>query len=224
MTPTRASAQPSSARLLTPTTLILAGLAATIMLLIPKPEGRHTFTTEYRPVLGRRDAPAEIVLFMDYKCPACRAFERGELPRVQRELLGTGRARLVTLQSPFIGPDSRTAARGALCAYQQGNAAFWRMNAALFARQDDERRPWATVPLLLNLARAQDLQLGAFQVCLTTLATDALVQADLDQHRQAGFEGTPAVFVNGVRTLPSFTAIRAALPPAASRPATPTRP
>ncbi len=211
MTTTTPHMPAPAARLLVPLTLLLAGLTCGIMLLVPKPEGRHTFDTDGHPTLGSPAAHFEIVLFVDYQCPACRAFERSELPRVEAQLVLTGQARVVTLQSPFIGPDSRTAANAALCAQRQGNAAFWRMNAALFARQGDERTRWATPDVLRGVAAQSGLNPAAFTTCLTSGVTDAQVQADLDQHHRAGFQGTPAVFVNGVRTAATFTAIRAAL-------------
>ena len=206
-TTTRAPA----ARLLVPLTLLLAGLTCFIMLLVPKAERTHAFDTAGHPTLGSPAARAEIVLFVDYQCPACRAFETSVLPRVEQDLVRTGQARVVTLQSPFIGPDSRTAANAALCAYRQGNAAFWRLNAALFAQQGDERTHWATPAVLREVAAAQGLDRRAFDACLTSGNTDAQVQADLDQHTRAGFQGTPAVFVNGVRSAPGLAAIRAAV-------------
>lgn len=209
------AAQPSrptsTTRLVVTLTFALAALSVPTVLLIGHREAPHAFDTAQRPTLGRADAPNEIVLFVDYKCPACKAFETRELPLIQAQLIEGGEARLVALQSPFLAPDSHNAAQAAVCAQAQG--AFWRMNGALFARQEDERRVWATREALTSLARDLKLNVHTFRTCLEREDARRQVEADLAQHQQAGFVGTPAVFVNGVRTDPTFTAIRAALRP-----------
>lgn len=191
-----------------------AALALGAMVLLPSgSEDRtlHTFSTQDRPVLGDRHVGGEIVLFTDYKCPNCRDFERVHLPIIQRELVNTGQAHVVFLQSPFLGQDSLTASIAAECAYEQGNALFLKYNAALYARQGDERTEWATPRLLRDVARDVGLNVGEFDGCVKTLHAAAAVQSDLDQHRAAGMVGTPTVFVNGKRTPAGVREIRAAL-------------
>ena len=207
--PVRSAPVARPRQILMAATITLTLVTAGVMLLIPKREQPHTFTTLGHPILGRASATNEIVLFVDYQCPACKAFET-QLPGLQALLHGQD-ARLVAMQSPFLAPDSLNAALAAQCAFQQGNAAFWRMNSALFARQHGERRRWATRPALEQTAGTQQLDVSAFRRCLAGQAAADAVRADLDQHNTAGFQGTPEVFVNGVRTAPSLPAIQAAL-------------
>lgn len=189
-------------------------IALAAILLLPNgaaDRATHTFATQNRPVLGNPGVGAEIVLFSDYKCENCRAFEQVHLPIIERELVKTGKAHVVFLHSPFLAPDSRVAAVSAECAYRQSNAAFLKYNAALYARQGDERTEWATPALLRDVARDVGLNLAAYDRCVTNPAIDAQVQSDLNQHKAVGMEGTPAVFVNGKRTPAGVREIRAAL-------------
>ncbi|GGB71033.1 DsbA family protein [Deinococcus soli (ex Cha et al. 2016)] len=171
----------------------------------------HVFNTDGRPVLGDPKVGAEIVLFSDYKCPNCQAFERTHLPLIEQQLVRTGQAHVVFLHSPFLAPDSRDAARSAECAFRQGNAQFLKVNAALYARQGSERDAWATPELLRDVARDAGLNLQAYDACLRDRAVDTQVQLDLDQHKAAGMKGTPTVFVNGVRTPAGVSEIREAI-------------
>ncbi|TDE85065.1 thioredoxin domain-containing protein [Deinococcus sp. S9] len=191
-----------------------AALALGAILLLPsgsEDHAIHTFSTQNRPVLGDPGVGGEIVVFSDYKCPNCRDFERVHLPIIERELVNTGQAHVVFLQSPFLGTDSMTASIAAECAYRQSNALFLKYNAALYARQGDERTAWATPRLLRDVARDVGLNLGEFDGCVKTLPAAAAVQGDLDQHQAAGMVGTPTVFVNGKRTPAGVREIRAAL-------------
>ncbi|MFC6662531.1 DsbA family protein [Deinococcus multiflagellatus] len=171
----------------------------------------HTFSTADRPVLGQAGVGAQIVLFSDYKCPNCRDFEHRHLPLIEQQLVKTGQAHVVFLQSPFLAPDSLTASVAAECAFQQGSAQFLKYNAALYAEQGDERAAWATPQLLRRVARAVGLNLPAYDQCVIGPVAGATVNSDLEQHKAAGMLGTPTVFVNGRRTPAGVKEIRAAL-------------
>lgn len=191
-----------------------AALALGAILLLPsgsEDHATHTFSTQDRPILGDRGKGGEIVLFSDYKCPNCRAFERVHLPLIERELVKTGQAHVVFLQSPFLGKDSMTASIAAECAYEQGNDLFLKYNAALYLRQGDERTEWATPKLLRDVAQDVGLNVGAFDRCVKTGHAADAVQTDLAQHQIAGMTGTPTIFVNGKRTPAGIREIRAAL-------------
>jgi protein-disulfide isomerase len=89
-----------------------AVLIALLLLVVPgtasASAGRpYPGVRERGELLGRRTAPARIVLFADLKCPACAPFERTVLPTVVRRLVRTGRAsielRLVNIIDENVG-------------------------------------------------------------------------------------------------------------------------
>ncbi len=65
---------------------------------------------------------------------------------------------------------------------------------------------WATKDKLVELSGSVDgLDPAKMRICLDTDATKARVEADKQQAVNAGVNGTPSVFVNGV-LVPNFSA------------------
>lgn len=46
-------------------------------------------------VIGKKDAPITILAFESLTCPACRAFHTGPWPRIKKEYVDTGKAKVV---------------------------------------------------------------------------------------------------------------------------------
>lgn len=158
-----------------------------------------------QPVLGAEDAPVEIAVFEDFKCPACKYFDENVHPQIKRELIDTGKARIYFLNFPFIGPDSRTAALAGECVYNQNNDAFWEYKTFVFRSQGPESQEWATPAALADIARANvpAIDADAMQSCTEQATYDDQVTADYDMGNAAGVSGTPSVYVNGQK-LESF--------------------
>ncbi|MFC8923538.1 DsbA family protein [Cellulosimicrobium sp. NPDC057127] len=141
-------------------------------------------------VLGAPDAPVTIVEFGDLECPYCAA-----AAPVLRDVVASsgGRVRLVFRHFPLfeIHPHALTAALAAEAAGAQGR--FWEMHALLFAHQDrlDDA----------GLAeRAEELGLdGSSVVGDAAQAFAGAVQRDYADALAAGVQGTPTLFVDGVR-------------------------
>jgi protein-disulfide isomerase len=83
---------------------------------------------ESDPRLGSETAPATIVVFTQLACTSCRHFFEATLPPMRRELLDSGKARLVLKLLP-LGDDQQTVAEAALSARQgycaQVAGRFW---------------------------------------------------------------------------------------------------
>ena len=94
----------------------------------PRPEGY---------VLGRADAPVEIVEYADFECPGCGQFATVTEPDVRTRLVNTGQARyrLYDFQVISAHRNSPAASLAAACAADQGK--FWEMHDRLFAGQND---------------------------------------------------------------------------------------
>lgn len=88
-----------------------------------------SFDLSNQPVLGQEDAPVTLVVFEDFKCPNCKRFEEEFLPEIRSKYIDTGKAKLVSLNFPFLAQnarlpvdDSKLAAQAAECAFVQGAA------------------------------------------------------------------------------------------------------
>jgi len=162
----------------------------------PDPRKRYAVRVGDLPASGAADAPVEIVMFFDFRCPYCRRAwqqELGVLVRSQPEGV-----RLGVRQLPLdIHPEARGAALAVLAAARQGK--FWVMFDALVAHEGPLGRSDF-------LAYAAQLGLDASQFG-RDLDDPALAQqlaADVALADRVGVNGTPGFFVNG-RYLSGFT-------------------
>ncbi|GBF04377.1 DSBA oxidoreductase [Deinococcus aerius] len=191
-------------------TLIAAALIALALFAVrgkSSGDGKSvSFNLDGQPVLGKANAPVTLVVFEDFKCPNCKRFEEEFLPEIRSKYIDTGKARLVSLNFPFIAQnnqlpvdDSKLAAQAAECAFVQGgNDAYERMKAILFRAQGPENEVWASKSRLKELAGSVDgLDQTKFNTCIDNDETAAAVDADERQAEQAGVTGTPSIYVNG---------------------------
>lgn len=140
-------------------------------------------------VRGRRDAPITVVEYADVECPYC-----GELEPVLRELLDRrDDVRLAYRHFPLVGPHPRaySAALALEAAAEKGR--FWELHDRLFAAQDALGRRHLAV-------YAQELGLSPDSVLRPASEVhDMQVRDDFASGLASGVEGTPGVFVDGVR-------------------------
>lgn len=140
--------------------------------------------------LGPADAPITIVEFSDYQCPFCKRWHA----EVYDDLLAAypGKIKFVHRNLPLtsIHPDAQSAAEAALCAGEQN--AYWQFHDKLLSND-----------LLGNSAYTQyaqelNLDMTAFDACVTTQKYKATVQADSDFALNMGVRSTPTFFINGL--------------------------
>ena len=142
------------------------------------------------PSFGVVDAPIAIVLFSDFECPFCATAAK------QVEAIKTqygAEVRFVFRQFPLsFHPHARAAAEAALAAHAQGK--FWAFHDQLFANQNALDRPG----LEAHAAQAQ-LDVTVFRQALDAGTHGAAVDADFALGRRVEVEGTPTMFINGIR-------------------------
>lgn len=200
-------------------TLVIAAVAvaAAVWLLLPRggPEAGSgpLAGLEDRAWLGAADAPVQVLLFEDFRCPHCAEFTAQVMPRVEREFVAPGVARVAFLHFPVLGPASERAALAATCVARQSEAAFWELEPALMRSQDrlgDERG-------LREVVRAvvPSLDAAAFDTCLASDEAREAVRRDAALARELGLRGTPAVLVDGAPVEPTWPALEAAIRAAA---------
>lgn len=172
------------------------------------PEG---FDVQNQPVLGDEDAPIQIVEFSDYKCPYCKIWTEEVFPRLKTEYIDTGKANFVYVDMAFLAPDSVMAALAGETLYQMNPDFFWKYHELMTDRQGDKHKEWATYSFITNLVEQEmpEVPLEQFKADLKSEKYIQNVKRDLDIADKQGVNGTPTVFVNGVKfEEPSFETIK----------------
>ncbi|MDO9406912.1 thioredoxin domain-containing protein [Patulibacter sp.] len=145
--------------------------------------------------LGRPDAPATVVEFVDLKCPVCRTFTLKDGPGVVQDLVRSGRAkvelRVLALES--FRPDTlvgRTAVH-ALAAQDK----TWNLAELLYYNQGPESEQWLTPALLKKIAGVSPELRDAPIVTQPTAATTRMGAEAEALADELGVEGTPTIYV-----------------------------
>ncbi|MGH7553196.1 MAG: DsbA family protein [Longimicrobiales bacterium] len=142
-------------------------------------------------ILGRSGAPVTLLEYGDFECPFCAA-ARPMLENLVVENPDT--IRLVYRHFPIrtLHPHAQRAAEAAEAAGAQGR--FWEMHDMLFAHQrrldyDD----------LLEYAAAIGVDTGRFDDELASHVYLSEIRRDFRHGIRDGVNGTPTIFINGVR-------------------------
>ncbi len=142
------------------------------------------------PVRGSPMAPVLLVEFSDFQCPFCAA-ARPVLERIVRE--SGGKVRLAYKHFPLPShTHAKLAAQAAVAAQLQGR--FWEMHDMLFTHQDRMERAD-----LLGYAKQLGLDVARFERDMDSEAVQRRVEADREEGRKLGVDGTPYLFVDGRR-------------------------
>jgi protein-disulfide isomerase len=148
---------------------------------------------EHGGVLGDPRAPVTLTEYVDLQCPVCAAAARETLPRLVRDYVRTGKAKLDVRTLSFIGPDSERAARFAAGAAEQRR--LWPFLEAFYAAQGPENSGYVTDEFLRRVAAAAGVDADA---ALAT-ANGAAAQQRLDRAsadaRRLGIDATPTFTV-----------------------------
>ncbi|MDT5272638.1 MAG: hypothetical protein QOH49_4824 [Acidobacteriota bacterium] len=150
----------------------------------------YKIATDGQPSKGNPAAAVTVIEFTDYQCPSCAATQ----PILERITAEYGdRVRLVVRDYPLSQhADSHKAAEAAEAAREQGK--YWEYVTLLYqnqsALQGDKLKEYAS---RVGLDRAK------FDAALDSGRFADSVRRDLLDGERAGVNGTPTVFVNGVR-------------------------
>ena len=141
--------------------------------------------------LGQSDAPESMVVFTDYRCPHCRAFESTVMPKLE-PLVAAGALGLTVVPIGMLGEDSELTTAGALCAARQGELTFVGVHKALF------ELPGVNREALVELAENHGLRSQPLRECLGKGSTATEVEHNTRQAKEIGIRGTPTVVVAGL--------------------------
>jgi protein-disulfide isomerase len=146
-------------------------------------------------IRGSENAPIWLIEISDFQCPYCKQWHDQSFAALDKEYVQTGKVRLAYLNYPIpsLHPNAHAASEAAMCASVQGK--FWELHSSLFATQDKwagQQQPMATFD---SLARAAGVEPTAWRSCMTSHATNPIIDADHSRSSAAGVQSTPSFFV-----------------------------
>jgi len=146
------------------------------------------FIRPFNPILGQKDTPLTLVMFIDFECPYCQK----SYPIVESIIARYGSTiKVVFKHFPIasIHQNAVLSSLAAACAHEQG--AFWPYYQKLFQTKK------LTKSDLLATSNTIGLQPIPFQACLEQEKHINELNQDLSDGVTLGVSGTPTYFLNG---------------------------
>jgi len=161
---------------------------------------------------GPSSAANTLVEVADYLCPHCQAAAI-EMDQIVKDL--GNKVRFVPVPYSLRNETlSGSLARGAYCAKQQGDEAFWKYHEAAFrvARTKGWKisDPDAKDPVL-EVAKEAQIDAAKIETCIPTPEAAAFVTSTSNAMQKIGVTGTPSFFLNGQRIQVSGKPLREAI-------------
>lgn len=151
--------------------------------------------------VGKRDAPATLTVYEDFRCPACGQFEKQFSPTIHA-LQKQGKLRteyhLVTIIDDNLGGrGSHRAANAAACAKDAGR--FRQYHEVLYRNQPPEQEDaFSSGQRLIKLAGKVDgLDDQRFRECVTGGEHNDWVKKTGAAFKRSGHQSTPTVLLDG---------------------------
>jgi len=145
------------------------------------------------PVLGSADAQITIVEFGDYQCEACYHWFHNTRDTLIDNYIETGKAKLIFVDLPFIGQDSRIAAQASYCAEDQGK--YWEYHEILYIFQEGENSGWADRDRLNSFAFSLGMNMDEFNDCMNSSKYQKRVKANYDEAVKNDVQSTPTFII-----------------------------
>ncbi|MEW4284946.1 DsbA family protein [Priestia koreensis] len=165
---------------------------------------KANFNYSNQPFEGKETAPVSIVEFGDYKCPICKQVNSQIVPKIKKDLVDTGKAKLYFMNYAFIREDSETAAKFAEGVYQElGNEKFWKFHNLLYEKQPEDtayeqKEFFSDSFLAKTLATiATPDEVKKVQEAAKSEKVKNAFDEDMAYVQKLGIQGTPTFFVNG---------------------------
>lgn len=142
------------------------------------------------PVMGSKDAPVTLVVYVDYQCPFCANFEKTVQDIMADQELGP-HIRLAVRMFPLpFHAQANTAAEAALEAHAQGK--FWAYQEQLWAYSSALSKE-----RFVEIAQQVGLDIPRFEKALRDGRHRQRVEDEVIEAQLMGVTGTPTWFVNG---------------------------
>jgi len=144
-----------------------------------------------QPTLGQANAPVKLILFENFLCEHCAAFEAEAFPQLKRDYIDTGKVEVYYINLAWGEERARLAGLAGECAYRQNEGAFWNYKTALYEAQ----LTWQDLNDLVTLAASSELDANALRTCIEEARYQDEVQRDLDLADEVGVQGTPSIVI-----------------------------
>ena len=145
------------------------------------------------PILGNSDAPITIVEWGDYQCTYCYKFHQNTLEIINEEFIKTGKVKVIFIDFPLNGFDSKLASEASYCAQDQGK--YWEYHDELYKNWAGERTGWITRESLSKFAESINLSSTQFNKCLDDRKYKEKVNSMYEFGNQIGIDATPSFLV-----------------------------
>jgi protein-disulfide isomerase len=149
--------------------------------------------TGFNPAMGSKEAPVTLVVFGKFDCRYTGQFFTETLPQLEKEYIDSGRVRIV-YRNAFTPEGLQASQVASLCVNEQGK--FWEYAPELFKNTSWIQNANSS---LYEIARKLGLDAAAFSDCMANGAQKANVEDDYRYWDRLGLNGTPTIFVNGIR-------------------------
>lgn len=150
-------------------------------------------------VLGNDDAPVTIIEYASLTCGHCATFHGTSLPSIKKQLLDTGKAKLILRDFPLDG----VALKASMMARCAPADEYYNLMELLFNSQENWMHKSSPEKELKKLASLTGMSSDEFDACMNNKALEEGVLRNM-KSAQTFFEikSTPSfVFNNGARTI-----------------------
>lgn len=155
----------------------------------PDPKPFVTLNVRGEPVRGSTNARVAVVVFSDFNCSHCAAFEREVFPKLEETYLRTGKVRLLFRELPDPNDkDSFAKSEAARCAGEQGH--FWEMHDLLF-RDPSSMTPESLAQWIASLG----IEAEPFRACLSSHRYQEPIRRSIGLSTRMGIRGTPTFLI-----------------------------
>ncbi|HMI08982.1 MAG TPA: thioredoxin domain-containing protein [Candidatus Saccharimonadales bacterium] len=143
---------------------------------------------------GKLDSPVQLTEFVDFQCEACYAFYP-TVKAVKEKYKDQVKFQVKNFPISSAHANSLAAAASAQAAAKQGK--FWEMHNLLFERQKMWENDTNRDEVFASFANELSLNPDQFKSDVASSETRATINADLDEVKRLGGDGTPTFVLNG---------------------------
>ena len=147
-------------------------------------------------LLGKPDAPVQVIEFADFECPACGQFATLAEPDIRKRLVDAGTISYRFYDYPLpMHRNTWAASNAAACADEQGK--FWEMHDQLFNAQDQWNGQATSRPKgkFMEYAKALGLNVDQWEACFDARKYQARIKANEQMATKRGASQTPTFVI-----------------------------
>lgn len=148
-------------------------------------------------VIGNPEAPITIIEYASLTCPHCANFHANALPRIKKDWIETGKAKLVYRDYPL----DKYAASASMIARCAPKDKYFIFLNAFYAQQKSWTSAQDPIKVLTQLAGLGGMSKVDVDACLANEALqDGILQMRLEGAMEYEVKSTPSFIINGMKT------------------------